>query len=149
MTDARAHLRVSLGIITKNRSHDLIACLASIEKQTTPPDEILIVDSSTDTKRVRYPVCYMYEPKPGFPNARNLVLDHAKNQWVIFTDDDCVTNSHWIERFQQVISARPDAAAIAGESKSWFPDDIISLTTMFNEMHWKSRARRGNRIVGQ
>ncbi len=148
---------LSISIITKNRPHEVSSCLASIKCQTTAPDEFIIVDSSTNhqtkniiqafTKTVRYPVIYVYEPQTGFPIARNHVLKKAINQWVAFTDDDCITDRNWVLHMKENISKHPYAAAIAGESKSWYPNDIISLATMFNEAHWKSRVRDGRKIL--
>lgn len=148
---------LSISIITKNRPRDVSSCLSSIKHQTCAPGEFIIVDSSTDEKTkkiiqkfartVRYPVHYIYEPRSGFPIARNLVLKKAKNQWVAFTDDDCIADPHWISTIIRSITKHPGAAAIAGESKSWYPNDIISLATMFNETHWKSKSRDKERIL--
>ena len=45
-------LRISIVILTSNRAPLLADCLAALEKQTRPPDEILIVDNgSTDGTR--------------------------------------------------------------------------------------------------
>jgi GT2 family glycosyltransferase len=128
-----------------------------MKRQIILPDEFIVVDSSTNKqtkkiiqafkKTVRYPVYYIYEPRSGFPVARNHVLKKAKHQWVAFTDDDCITDPLWISSLKHAIAGHPSAAAIAGESKSWYPNDIISLATMFNETHWKSRVRDGEKIL--
>ena len=154
---SRVNVPLSISIITKNRPSEVSSCLNSIKRQTVPPDEFIVVDSSTtqQTKRiihafkktVRYPVYYIYEPRSGFPVARNHVLKKAKNQWVAFTDDDCITDQFWISQLKHAIACHPTAAAIAGESKSWYPNDIISIATMFNETHWKSRVRDGEQIL--
>jgi glycosyltransferase involved in cell wall biosynthesis len=148
---------LSVAIITKNRPHDVHSCLESLRRQTVPPDEFIVVDSSTkkETKdsietfasTVRYPVIYIHEPRLGFPVARNHVLRKAKNRWVAFTDDDCVIDPNWVKQIKNTIKEHPRLAAIAGESQPYFVHNMISQVTNFNEQHWKKRVIRHKDIL--
>jgi glycosyltransferase involved in cell wall biosynthesis len=148
--------RISVSIITKNRPLDMFSCLQSLLDQKTHPHELIIVDSSTDSetkkivhaysRTVQYPVIYIYEPRPGFPIARNHVIRKATNSWVAFTDDDCIADPDWISTIKSSIQKYPNAAAIAGESKSFYPNNIVSHAATCNESYWKSKARDGNNI---
>jgi glycosyltransferase involved in cell wall biosynthesis len=140
---------ISLIIITKNRPRDLICCLRSLKKQIVHPSEFIIIDSSSDTKtlelikrykkQINYPVKYIYEPRSGFPLARNLGLQTARFRWVSFTDDDCIMRPDWIKQIRTTIAKFPNAAAIAGESQPYYIHNMISQVTNFNEQHWKKR----------
>jgi glycosyltransferase involved in cell wall biosynthesis len=150
-------LYLSVAIITKNRPTDVIDCLSAFNRQTVIPFECIIIDSSTNlrTKQVvqnlkktsTYPIHYIYEPRHGFPIARNRVLKSAQSDWVAFTDDDCIVDQHWVEFYVRSISNHPHAAAIAGQSESYYPDDIISHATTLNELHWKANGRSGTTIL--
>lgn len=149
--------RLSVGIITKDRPKDIVACLDSIKKQSVFPNELIVVDSSTNnlTKdlirvfkdNVKYPVMYIYEPQIGFPIARNRVLNRAKYRWLAFTDDDCVLDQNWVKEIKKMINKYPSLSAIAGESKPYFVHNIVSQAVNFNEQHWKKRVIRNQDIL--
>jgi GT2 family glycosyltransferase len=124
--------------------------------QTVKADELIIVDSSTDdkTKRMvdkqkkRWKKCsYLYEPNKGFPIARNRALKKTQSQWIVFTDDDCIADSHWITSLIQAIHRHPDAAAVAGRSKTAYPTNLVACATELNEWYWKYAARKNNHII--
>lgn len=147
---------ITLVIITKNRTLDLAKCYASLHSLSDPPDEFILVDSSTDsqTKKLTnefaqhnlYPVRYIHESRLGYPIARNRGIKAAKCSWIMFTDDDCIVNSFWIKNMKRSIARHGHAAAIAGESKSLHPNNFVSQATMFSEWLWKNNARKGNEI---
>lgn len=147
---------ISVAIITKNRSKDLDECLASLARQTVPVAELIVVDSSTDGqtktlinafRKVFRRIKYIYEPKGGFPIARNGALSAATHQWIVFTDDDCITHPRWLEMVVKAARRHPDCAAIAGLSKTLYPSNIIACAAEVNELYWKTKARQGNRII--
>ena len=147
---------ITIAIITKNRPADLETCLTSLHKQSLHADELIIVDSSTDdrTKQVvdkqkkQWKKCsYLYESKKGFPIARNRALKKTQSQWIVFTDDDCIAEHHWIASLLQAIHRHPSAAAVAGLSKTAYPTNIIACATEINEWYWKYAARKNNQII--
>ncbi len=156
MTDQQILPKITLAIITKNRPSELRACLDSLVKQTIPVDELLIVDSGTklpeqyvkETYRKYFrKLTYLYEPRSGFPFARNRALITATYQWLAFTDDDCVVDGKWIEQMKQAIQKFPRAAAIAGLSKTFYPCSPVARAAELNELYWKTCARRGTAIL--
>jgi outer membrane protein assembly factor BamB/glycosyltransferase involved in cell wall biosynthesis len=147
---------VTVVIITKDRPDDLRDCLSSLAVQTSFPREIVVVDSSrTDAteklcaalsdKPIK--IRYRHEPRPGFPVARNLGLWLAPDQWVAFTDDDCIVDRDWVTRIQEGIQRHPDAAALAGKSESLYPDNPVAYAANANERYWKTAAIAGDRIT--
>lgn len=94
---------VSIMILTLNSEKDLEKCLKSILGQDYPKQniEIAIVDSGSTDKTLeiakKFNVRIINCPKKGFPAARNLALNSAKNEIIVFTDSDCFAGKTWLE----------------------------------------------------
>ena len=88
------HLNLSVIIPTYNRADLLIRALKSVENQTQPADEVIIVDDgSTDNTQElllrNFPQFQaLSQPRKGVSAARNLGISNAKNQWIAFLDSD-------------------------------------------------------------
>lgn len=93
---------VSLVICTRNRAESLGRCLSSLKDLSCQPSEIIVVDNaSTDgnTKTVvnRFEgVKYVFEPRPGLDIARNTGALSAKENIIVYTDDDTEIHTHWL-----------------------------------------------------
>lgn len=115
-------MNISLIIPTFNRAELLARLLATLTSQTYPVDsfEIFIVnDASTDTTEQ---ICREYQQK--IPNmiylkldknskqstACNVALNYAKGKSVIFTDDDCLPESNWVEEMAKLLEVHPIVA---------------------------------------
>src|SRR5215213_10093992 len=93
---------ISVVIITRNRSKDLLQCLGSLIAQSLEIKELVIVDnaSSDDTKERVYfflkntslQIKYVEEKKIGQPYARNTGIRQASGDWIAYIDDDCVAD---------------------------------------------------------
>jgi GT2 family glycosyltransferase len=97
--------QVSVIIITRNRPKMVRECLERLGIQTLPPDEIIVVDSSTgeDTQAVldSYPEVVRLRIPDGrhnMPQARNLGIAHARGEILAFLDDDSMAQPEWLER---------------------------------------------------
>ncbi len=88
---------VSLIIPTTDRE-TLGLCQAAIERQTRPPDEVIII---ADKER------------HGPAWARNQGLKQANGDLIAFTDDDCIPPENWLEQLIQAIDQH-DAAGAGG-----------------------------------
>lgn len=99
---------VSLIICTRNRSHQLRACLDAISHIKFERNwELIIVDNGsvdeTWTVVDKYmdaapvAVTYVNETRPGLGNAHNAGLAVAIGDIVAFTDDDCYPSSDYLE----------------------------------------------------
>lgn len=62
--------------------------------------EILVVDncSRDGTAGIvrRYPVHYLFQPRPGAAAARNMGIRHASGEYIAFTDADCTVDPRWL-----------------------------------------------------
>ncbi len=147
----------SFAIITKNRPFELKECLLSVTKQTMLPDEILIIDSSTDdkTKKLcfrfnkffKLPIRYIFEPRSGYSTGRNRAVKESQGAWLAFTDDDCILDSSWVQIMRSTCLNHPGIKAIEGEGRTYYPNNIYALAIQFYEVFWKNNAVDGNTIL--
>lgn len=84
-------------MVTFDRSEEILArALKSVLQQTLPPDEIIVVDTGTDTdlsekKRIlseKMSVRYIKCPETGGSYGRNLGASVSKSEYIAFLDDD-------------------------------------------------------------
>ncbi len=85
---------VSVIIPVHNRANLVIKALASVYRQSTLPDEIIVVDDgSTDGLHElllhTYPdISYYYQKNQGVSAARNTGIQQSKGDWIAFLDSD-------------------------------------------------------------
>ena len=94
-------LFASVVVCTKNRPDDLRDCLRSLKKQDYSPFEIIVVDNdATGTAKKSAQeagVRYVSAPlKPNLPYARNVGLENAKGNVVVYCDDDIEAYDGWL-----------------------------------------------------
>ena len=87
-------MTLSVIIPTYNRADLLMQALKSVQKQTHPVDEVIVVDDgSTDGTRDRvlseFPDVQLFsQPQSGVSSARNAGIRQARGEWVAFLDSD-------------------------------------------------------------
>ena len=91
--------KLSVVIVTYNRCKDLEECLNSVLNLNEPPNEIIVVDSNSNdgTHELvkRYPVNFVNIKERSMVKARNVGLQHAKEEIVAYIDDDVVVSKNW------------------------------------------------------
>lgn len=129
-------------VATRNRSSSLINLLESIGKTDTAKFDfhVWIVDNnSTDStaELVKQFVAsepsryhYIFEGAPGKSHALNRGIRESSGEIVVFTDDDCIPDSHWLENIATEFSSRPDLGFLGGRIELHDPQDLpITLRT--------------------
>jgi len=132
-------IKISVLIITRNRSEMLVGCLDSLVKQTRLPDEVIVVDnSSTDnTKKVilsfkkSLPIRYVFEKQIGIPFARNRGLQHTTGSLILMLDDDCSADKFWVERMAYAHKKYPKAWVVQGRTYSLPKESLYSVVSEF------------------
>lgn len=90
-------MRISVVIPTYNHKTLLLACLESLQRQTRPPDEVIVsIDGSTDGtaqtlaqwSAAGLPLRWFESPNGGRAIARNRGARRATGELIIFLDDD-------------------------------------------------------------
>ncbi len=110
--------RVSAIVTTYNRSGFLRLCIASLEKQTRPPDEVVIADDGSDAEHVRaigelvqqspLKIVHAWQEHRGFRIAanRNNAVRHSSGDLLFFTDGDMVLFPDVLERHMAASEGR-------------------------------------------
>jgi glycosyltransferase involved in cell wall biosynthesis len=79
---------ISAVILTKNEENNIAECLDTL----TWCDETLLIDDESDDETVKIATTYrarvVKNPMKDFSTQRNLGLNKAKNEWVLFIDAD-------------------------------------------------------------
>jgi MoaA/NifB/PqqE/SkfB family radical SAM enzyme/GT2 family glycosyltransferase len=132
-------MKVSVIIVTRNRSEKLKNCLYSLSKQTVFPDELIIIDSSDDKKTkilvkkqkksLKFKTTYKKIPHISIPYARNQGLKMVKKGIIAFTDDDCHPRRDWIQKIIQSHKENPNSAIIGGKVINFFKDNYWARTS--------------------
>jgi len=110
-------MSVSVIIPTKNRAEDLRSTVNDLVAQTRRPDEILIVDQSTipsfEPDSVPIPVNYIHAPDvSGAAVARNVAMDRALGDLLVFLDDDVILEPQYIDEIVRAYT--PEIAGVSG-----------------------------------
>ncbi|MBC8065706.1 MAG: glycosyltransferase family 2 protein [Chlorobia bacterium] len=114
-------MTLTVAICTGGRD-SLIHAIRSLANQSRPPDQLLIVDQSGQSKARRavaeagYPHSFIVvdQDAKGLSKARNEVVKQLTTDWVFFTDDDCVVSLDLVDQFHKVIGQYPEASFLAG-----------------------------------
>jgi len=122
---------------TEERWQDLEAALDSLQHQTLPPEEILlVVDHHAELyahARERFPSIRVIEnrEKRGLSGARNTGIAAAQGGVIAFLDEDAIAEPDWIERLHDGY-ADPMIMGVGGAIEalwldarpSWFPEEF-------------------------
>ena len=109
--------KVSVIIPTKNRTEDLNGTLDGLLHQTRRPDEIVIVDQSSNPSpeliKFPIPIVYVFAPEvSGAAVARNVAMDRANGDIWLFLDDDVILEPQYVEEILAAYSS--EIAGVSG-----------------------------------
>ncbi len=97
-------MKISVVIPTYNEEQYIGKCLESLQKQTDPPDEIIVVDNNCTDKTAeiakRMGARVISEKEQGMIPARNAGLNAAKFEIIARIDADTIVPPDWIERIK-------------------------------------------------
>ena len=116
-------VEVSVVVPVRNEESALPALVSSLQAQTFPPTEVIIVDggSTDDTVAVahhlirddpRFRVVEAGSATPG--RGRNIGIDAARHDWIALTDAGNQLDPHWLERLLEVVRRDPEVAFVYG-----------------------------------
>jgi len=139
MTDER-RLTTSVVVVTKDRPRELDGLLESLARQSLPPDEVVVVDNHSTLSysevlrkyRDRLPLKTVVEHTPGIAAARNRGVRESSGEIILFTDDDCVVDPHWVDNLVRPFYRDPHIGAVGGEI-AW----LNSTSTLIQE-HYRA-----------
>jgi GT2 family glycosyltransferase len=106
---------------TEDRWEHLVAAVESVEAQSTPPDQtIIVVDHNPELHERctdRFPEVTVLENqgRQGLSDARNTGVAAATGEIVAFLDDDAVASQDWLAR---LVASYDDPAVIAAGGRA-------------------------------
>ncbi len=107
--------RFSIIIPVYNRPDEIAELLESLAVQTVKNFEVVITeDGSTvpcrevvDSYRDRVEVVYLTQPNEGRSPARNNSMNHARGEYFVFFDSDCVIPSDYFSKLTEELDREP------------------------------------------
>jgi glycosyltransferase involved in cell wall biosynthesis len=103
--DARL-MRVSVVIPAFNAERTLAATLRSVQRQTRPRVEVIVVDDGSTDRTVRlaeqWGARVLSKPNSGQADARNLGIEHAQGDWVTFLDADDLLAASYLQEMEKL-----------------------------------------------
>lgn len=113
--------RVSVVVVTRDRADVLGRCLDSIIRQTPQLIEIIVVAGSEssfpESLRGRYTGQHIVLARcdePNISSARNIGIEHASGELIVFIDDDAIAHDGWIDAYTDAFTQHPSAWAAGG-----------------------------------
>jgi glycosyltransferase involved in cell wall biosynthesis len=118
----RVGLDATVVICTRDREAGLRKTLASLERQTDPEFQVVVVENGS---RVPYAAAVVAEsalryceavtePRPGLSRARNRGLEAVTTELVAWLDDDEVADPDWMQRVKQGFMHETKPAGVSG-----------------------------------
>ncbi len=124
-------MKISAVIPAYNSAQFIRAAISSIQAQTSPVDEIIVVDdgSSDDTEQVLAQlsanIIYHKQANQGPSAARNKGIELASGDWIAFLDADDQWTPDKISKQLQTLAAYPELKLIAGDMAEIDNDDRL------------------------
>jgi glucosyl-dolichyl phosphate glucuronosyltransferase len=130
-------LRVTVAVITFNRSRYLRETLAGLVRQDYPADcyELLVIDNNSTDKTKDVVLSFMastpaprrvLETLPGLDHGRNRAVDEARGDVIVLVDDDILVEPDWLAQLVAPFSSLDSHSigVVGGEVIPVFPDGI-------------------------
>ncbi len=137
MTYPKQDVSVVICAYTEKRWDNLVAAVESVQWQSTPPREIIVVVDHNpgvfQRARQHFPGVLVVEnmQRRGLSGARNSGIAVAQGTLIAFLDDDAVADRDWLERLSGWFD-KPNVLGVGGTAiplwqngrPSWFPKEF-------------------------
>lgn len=112
-------MTISVIVCAYNEEHYVASCLHSLQSQSRPPDEIIVIDNaSTDrtgaVARAVTGVRVVHESRKGLVIARERGRQEARGDVLVYVDADCRAPRTWLERIERRFANDASLMALSG-----------------------------------
>ena len=114
-------IEVSVVVRTYNEPPELFKkCLDSILRQEKSTFELIVVDSSNSSEiknicKGNEGIKYYYIQSSGLSEGRNKGIEVSSNDYIAFTDPDCIVDPLWLKSLCNALSQNPKIAIVGGK----------------------------------
>lgn len=149
--------KLTVVVPTYRRPTDLSRCLAALQQQNRPADEVIVIVRDTDAATWDFLSDFQLEARslqiatikvPGVIAAMNLGLEQAHGEIIAFTDDDAAPHPDWLERIEGHYLASERVGGVGG--RDWVYEDgklLDDARAVVGKLQWFGRAI-GNHHIG-
>lgn len=128
-------LSIDVVVVTKNRQEKLFRALCALLANDILPKSIIVIDGSSQpffyldfirtlSKVLKVKFIYKLDRRYGLSEQRNLGLVLAKNDIVVFVDDDEITPRNWIATIQRLFREDVQRMVVTGSRRAYYPDNF-------------------------
>jgi len=146
---------VSIIILNYNGGSDLIECLESIENTVTVNFEIILIDNnSSDNSHIKskklFPKIKLFKNQENIGlSARNIGIEKALGEFVVFLDSDTIVKANWITNFLTSFSEHGEGLYQPKLLEKDRPSIINSSGNMINIFGFAFSRGKGEEDVGK
>lgn len=143
-------LQISAIIPTYNNAAFIKDAVLSIQHQTVPVAEIIIIDdgSSDNTQQIIQQLSgnihYIRQQNQGPSAARNTGIKAAKSEWVAFLDADDQWTTNKLEKQIQALHNSPELKLIAGDMSEIDINNQVLDASVLNKHHFLDKFKELN-----
>jgi GT2 family glycosyltransferase len=132
-----SNLRVTVAVITYNRSRYLRETLAGLVRQDYPADrwDLLVVDNNSKDDTRDVVAAFMgsspsprrvLETRPGLDHGRNRAIEEARGDIIALVDDDIIVEPDWLSQLVAPFASQSSHSigVVGGEVVPVFPDGL-------------------------
>ena len=123
-------------VISYNTREMTLACLRSLEEQTTTPHEVIVVDNashdgSAEAIAAEFPHIRLLAETTnhGFAPAHEVAMTHARAPWILLLNPDTVVLDGAVDKLMAFAKRTPDAGIWGG--RTLYGDGQLNPTSVF------------------
>ncbi|MDR0374027.1 MAG: glycosyltransferase family 2 protein [Nitrososphaerota archaeon] len=132
-------IKVTVGLCVKNSARVIKTAFDSISAQDYPHEMIKLViidDNSTDNtlsvalkfaQEIDMPTFVTSNTGKGLAAARQLVVDNAEGEYIIWEDDDLMLRKDYVRRHVEFMEKNPDVGGARGVRDVFYSPSFFSL----------------------
>lgn len=126
---------VSVIIPSYNRPKSLAECLSALNLQETILNyEVLVIDDGSqvpltdhiNTSDFRFPLRILRQENQGPGAARNYGVQEAQGEIILFTDDDCQPDKHWVQSMAEAVKPQVMVGGLTKNALEFNPYSMAS-----------------------
>lgn len=133
---ARGHAVVcSVVVPVRDDAENLTRLLAALDRQTRPPDEVVVVDNASRDASARIALEWgarvVTETTVGIPFAAAAGYDAATGSILIRADADTLPDDQWVERLLSALEDNRDAVGVTGPGRFYGMPAAVAAAASF------------------